>query len=381
MLDDFNLFQGIYPETDNKIINDICDATIDVLNLLQDEEHSIFSVKNLKTELEYRELEILISDIPKFSNLEKYLEPLTKSFLKEIGVEEYTISGYGIESYSVFYLLKSTLNTINDALIEITITNVNIRGKDTIENIPANKIEELSSLLKTLETKLKLIDKMSKNHLTLTLSVRLNQQSKITGINQSQIAELMNIRGSSVNEWFTGKSLPSLGRLKHLAALLNTSVDYLLGNSEQEFSIEDIIMRNIGINPHTLSRVKNIKLNHTTSFTKLSRTLNLLLENYDTWNKYDLLSRINKYLDPNGENPFYVITKKDFDDGLTELFSDFSSLDEHRKGLANFHNRIEQIHQDAHGTMYDSSVFELESIKSTLKEIKDKLEKDHFDTY
>ena len=55
----------------------------------------------------------------------------------------------------------------------------------------------------------------------------------IKGIKQKDLAEILGVSCVAVSQWETGKSLPSVTRLKNVADALGTTVDSLICNSER----------------------------------------------------------------------------------------------------------------------------------------------------
>lgn len=55
----------------------------------------------------------------------------------------------------------------------------------------------------------------------------------IAGISQGELAKELNLSQGAVSLWEQGKTKPTVGRLKQLAAVLNTTVDKLLEDEER----------------------------------------------------------------------------------------------------------------------------------------------------
>lgn len=58
---------------------------------------------------------------------------------------------------------------------------------------------------------------------------------------QEDLSKLMNVAKSTVAEWETDKKVPRPDKLVKLAQLFNTSVDYLLGNTDQIETVDQIV--------------------------------------------------------------------------------------------------------------------------------------------
>lgn len=60
---------------------------------------------------------------------------------------------------------------------------------------------------------------------------RISERASILSLSQSDIARRLGIRPQSVQQWFEGETVPRTTRLKELAAVLKTSVTWLLGGA------------------------------------------------------------------------------------------------------------------------------------------------------
>ena len=54
------------------------------------------------------------------------------------------------------------------------------------------------------------------------------EQRKRAGYTQMEVAKMLGVTDSAVNQWETGKTLPNTKRLSELARLYNCTVDELL---------------------------------------------------------------------------------------------------------------------------------------------------------
>ena len=61
---------------------------------------------------------------------------------------------------------------------------------------------------------------------------RFNEILKSSGKTQAEIARALNVTKQCVNDYKTGKTLPSLNTLYELCVYLEVSADYILGLSE-----------------------------------------------------------------------------------------------------------------------------------------------------
>ncbi len=67
----------------------------------------------------------------------------------------------------------------------------------------------------------------------MTFGEKLKEARKESGLSQEQLAEKISVSRSAVAKWESGKGMPDIGNLKAIAALLNTSIDYLLDDDEK----------------------------------------------------------------------------------------------------------------------------------------------------
>ncbi|WP_225442918.1 helix-turn-helix domain-containing protein [Paenibacillus lycopersici] len=67
---------------------------------------------------------------------------------------------------------------------------------------------------------------------------RLKQRRKAMHYTQEQLAELVNAKKTTISNYETGYSSPNNEMLRDLADVLHTTVDYLLGRSDNPVSLE-----------------------------------------------------------------------------------------------------------------------------------------------
>jgi transcriptional regulator with XRE-family HTH domain len=65
-------------------------------------------------------------------------------------------------------------------------------------------------------------------------SERLKTSRKEVGLTQVELAEILKVSNGTVGMWETGKREPKFDTMAHLSRVLNKSVDYLLGLSENK---------------------------------------------------------------------------------------------------------------------------------------------------
>ena len=66
----------------------------------------------------------------------------------------------------------------------------------------------------------------------MTFGEKLKNARQQAGYSQQQLAEKLSVSRSAVAKWETDKGMPDIENLKAIAALLNVSLDYLLGSDE-----------------------------------------------------------------------------------------------------------------------------------------------------
>ena len=66
----------------------------------------------------------------------------------------------------------------------------------------------------------------------MTFGEKLKNARQQAGYSQQQLAEKLSVSRSAVAKWETDKGMPDIENLKAIAALLNVSLDYLLGSNE-----------------------------------------------------------------------------------------------------------------------------------------------------
>ncbi|MFP7702160.1 helix-turn-helix domain-containing protein [Bacillus sp. C15] len=69
------------------------------------------------------------------------------------------------------------------------------------------------------------------------LPKRLKQRRKAMGFTQTQLAEKVNTKKTTISNYETGYSTPSNEMLRDLADVLDTTTDYLLGRVDNHSSI------------------------------------------------------------------------------------------------------------------------------------------------
>ena len=102
----------------------------------------------------------------------------------------------------------------------------------------------------------------------MDLSARIIFIRKQMGLSQEKFGELVNMSQRSVAAWEAGERTPSFATLSELADKLGTSVDYLLGRTDEKANkkqpaaqsgelLEDIVVRLRSLPDPALSRVSD----------------------------------------------------------------------------------------------------------------------------
>ena len=85
---------------------------------------------------------------------------------------------------------------------------------------------------------------MGKEDIKDIFKKRVNELLKESGYTQKELAQDIEATESSVSKYLSGERMPSGEILKNLATALNTTIDYLLGNTNDknidDYNIDDI---------------------------------------------------------------------------------------------------------------------------------------------
>ena len=76
----------------------------------------------------------------------------------------------------------------------------------------------------------------------MTLGEKLREARKRMGLSQEQLAEKLCISRQAVTKWESDKGIPDIDNLKSLAALFNTSIDYLLDDDNK---IDKLVIKEV----------------------------------------------------------------------------------------------------------------------------------------
>lgn len=75
------------------------------------------------------------------------------------------------------------------------------------------------------------------------LAQKLREFRKKQGLTQEQLAEAMGVTVGAVSKWESGASTPDVSLILELADFFETSVDVLLGYTQQSASLEGSVCR------------------------------------------------------------------------------------------------------------------------------------------
>jgi len=68
----------------------------------------------------------------------------------------------------------------------------------------------------------------------LPFQARFLRALRLRGVRQTDIAQRLGITQSAVSKWVRGRSTPDIPTLRQLAAILNVTVDYLVGGDDSK---------------------------------------------------------------------------------------------------------------------------------------------------
>ncbi|MCM1365320.1 MAG: helix-turn-helix transcriptional regulator [Faecalibacterium sp.] len=94
------------------------------------------------------------------------------------------------------------------------------------------------------------------------------------GISQQQLADIIGVSQQSVNKYENHNSEPELAVLINMANCFNTSVDYLIGNSEFDHVIE--VLHPYDLNQEEIQLVEQYRILSDTE----KESINLIIKNY-----------------------------------------------------------------------------------------------------
>lgn len=85
--------------------------------------------------------------------------------------------------------------------------------------------------------------------------IRLRDLREEKNLSQRKMAELFSVSQGTYNNWEQGNTQPSIEQLIELARFFSVSVDYLIGNSDDEgyIKIQEVISRDDIATLHTVN--------------------------------------------------------------------------------------------------------------------------------
>lgn len=81
----------------------------------------------------------------------------------------------------------------------------------------------------------------------MALSDRIKDARKNKHYTQKELAELMNVKSTTISGWELGRNEPSIDSLKKLAQKLDVSFDYLAGIDEQSNNGTPLTWEDLGM--------------------------------------------------------------------------------------------------------------------------------------
>ncbi len=76
-----------------------------------------------------------------------------------------------------------------------------------------------------------------------TLGKRIREMRERRGLTQDQLAAYLNMQPPNISNYERGKSAPPIKKLEQLATILNTSIDYLLGKTDNPQPLDEDMTR------------------------------------------------------------------------------------------------------------------------------------------
>ena len=340
-LEEINLYQQTFPLSGNELVDSISESVMHIIRLFQDYDESL------------------------------------------INLEKFTLFKYTSQEFPTTVLLEDTLYdiySIIDVLIKIEIGIIQkdkslmvTYGKDIKVQLDKDEVNILVKLKFILQDKLEVIKSNRQECFKIMFASRLKHIAKLRNIKGKELAKLLNVSKQTVSEWFNAKTLPSHHIISEIAVHLNIDVDYLFKAEIDEVTLlEDAVKQHLGIYPDNLKKVQKLKESYPTKYSEITRTLNIMIENLMSDNSYDILTAISKYLDNTNSQVYHLVTSKDIDDSLWDLFDDYEARHQLGEKISDFKNALTEKHIEYHGIQYDSSFIELETIKTILQRIKSK---------
>ena len=72
------------------------------------------------------------------------------------------------------------------------------------------------------------------------ISNRIQEQRKLNGLTQEQLAEKLNVSRQSISKWESNQSFPEIDRIILMSEIFNVSTDYLLKEKTNDYSKNSI---------------------------------------------------------------------------------------------------------------------------------------------
>lgn len=118
------------------------------------------------------------------------------------------------------------------------------------------------------------------------MNIRLKECRERAGLSQKQVALAINVKPPQISKWEAGTQQPSRNNCIKLAELFNVSIDYLLGNTDQqetdsqteEMQIREMLRRNPSYRL-LFDAARNAKPDHILAAAAMLKALNPQEEN------------------------------------------------------------------------------------------------------
>ncbi len=392
-----NLYNRMYPISDNELVDRICYSVMNIIVLFKTDDEELYDLEKIKYDIEFKaENRLREVDIKKFMTLYELVLKLKDTTVDAINLDTFTLVEYGNKEYPTMTLLEDALYDISeiiDVLLRCEIEVINddntseiYLGKDIVykdkKKEYKKEVRVLNELSFTLREKLDTLNESKEEPFKRAFAARLKSIAKKRGIKGKELAKLLHVRPQTISEWFNAKTLPSHHKIYELATHLKVDIDYLYSDNMNELTlVEDAVLQHTGISPKNLAQIQEFKATKPNAFAELSKTLNIILNNYGKYNKYDLLTAIQRYISIESDDKYYLLTKSHLEERMTKFYKDFQSKTEVYEQVTDFIEVVENINKDSFETIYNLSVVQLENIKDILKRIKDKFEDEYCDSF
>lgn len=272
------------------------------LEVAYDKVSATFQILDGIVNQDFLNTDILIEDqITALNDFMDTLSAITKDYLQQLDIEDLYVEGAGwfttsYAPYTAVYNVKTMLLVVGN-LLSLLPENIG-----SVE-VKTYKIE--------LYAKLELIEEVIEDYAKKIFSERLSKRMSDKGLTQQALADYLQIKQASVQQWCSGNGYPKVNTLIMLANTLECSVDALIRPDciEQDFT-KDILYKGIGLHSDAIDLLKGLIRDKKTD---VINTINLLLSNKE------LVDCLVEYMNLPCETGQCVVTFKELLDLQTEI--------------------------------------------------------------